>query len=248
MSSAAPHTSHSHHHHPTHELVEANRQHFDSQAHVHGNTITLLCSWPKLTVLNAGYDANPVSQLLAKKCGAAILKASSFDEDKTVVMDYACGTGGFYVFIFQREGILTGLSGLLSQALAPHTRTLIGVDISPKSVAYYNERVANQGISKDEMRAVCVELSERGAEEVDAFDGVEFDVIVVSQVTLTHSSCASPAITFNSQCTNAYHHFDDIAAVTKTLVSYLKPGSGILLVVDLLRSSSSESLHKDHGK
>jgi SAM-dependent methyltransferase len=199
-----------------------------------------------LIILNAGYDANPISQLLAKKCSAAILKAFPFDEDKTVVMDYACGTGKSRIFILW-EHWLTGPSGLLSQALAPHTRTLIGVDISPKSVAYYNERVANQGISQDEMRAVCVELSERSAEGVDAFDGVEFDVIVVSQTALTHSSCASPVI-LKSQCTNAYHHFDDIATVTKTLASYLKPDSGVLLVVDLLRSPASESLHKDHGK
>ncbi|KAG8769114.1 hypothetical protein FRC12_005168 [Ceratobasidium sp. 428] len=183
--------SHVHHHHHHHSSVlEANREHFDSQAHVHG------------------YETNEIAQTLAKKCGAAILKAFPFDEDKTVAMDYACGVG------------------LLSQTLAPHTRTLIGVDISPKSVTYFNERVANQGISSDEMRAICVELKERGVGEPDALDGIEFDVIV---------------------CTNAYHHFDDIGVVTKTLASYLKPGTGTLLVIDLIRSPTSESLHKDHG-
>ncbi|KAG9089829.1 hypothetical protein FRC06_001368 [Ceratobasidium sp. 370] len=192
MPDPTPHSapSHAHDHQPA-GLLEANRRHFDSQAHVHG------------------YDANPVAQRLAKKCSSAIIKAVPFDEDKTVVMDYACGTG------------------LLSQALAPHTRTLIGVDISPKSVDYYNERVANQGISGDEMRAVCVELKERGAEGPDALDGIEFDVVV---------------------CTNAYHHFDDVGVITKILASYLKSGTGTLVVVDLIRSPTSESLHKDHGE
>ncbi|KAG9088205.1 hypothetical protein FS749_002344 [Ceratobasidium sp. UAMH 11750] len=191
MSDHAPHSTHGHaHDHQPAGLVEANRQHFDSRAHAHG------------------YDSNATAQELGKKCSSAILKAVPFDEDKTVVMDYACGTG------------------LVSQALAPHTRTLIGVDISSKSVDYYNERVANQGIPNDEMRAICVELKERGTEEPDALDGIEFDVIV---------------------CTNAYHHFGDVGVITKILASYLKPGTGTLLVIDLIRSPTSESLHKDHG-
>ncbi|KAF8602735.1 S-adenosyl-L-methionine-dependent methyltransferase [Ceratobasidium sp. AG-I] len=184
------HQPHSHSHGGSSSLIDANREHFDSQAHAHG------------------YEASPVNQLLAKKCSEAILEAYPFDEDKTVMMDYACGIG------------------LLSQALAPHTKTLIGVDISPKSVDYYNERVANQGIPEEEMKAICVELTERGTGEADVFGGVEFDVIV---------------------CTLAYHHFEDASEVTKMLTSYLKPGTGTLLVVDLIRSSDSESLHKAHG-
>ncbi|KAG8746138.1 hypothetical protein FRC10_006004 [Ceratobasidium sp. 414] len=209
MSNPVPHSTlaHAHNHQPA-GLLEANRQHFDSQAHVHG------------------YDANPTVQKLAKECSSAILKAVPFDEDKTVVMDYACGTGEPRIEI-QEETNPHGSSGLLSRALAPHTRTLIGVDISSKSVDYYNECVANQGVSDDEMRAVCVELKERGTEGPDAFDGIEFDVVV---------------------CTNAYHHFDDVRVITKILTSYLKPGTGTLLVIDLIRSSTSESLHKDHGE
>ncbi|QRW26838.1 methyltransferase domain protein [Rhizoctonia solani] len=184
----------SHNSHPNEGGVkEANRQYFDSQAHHH----------------SGGYEASPARQLATQKAAATILEAVSFDEDKTIVMDYACGTG------------------LLSQQLAPHTKTLIGVDISPKSVEYYNERVANQGIPPEEMRAICTELVERNTSDTDPFDGVEFDVIV---------------------CTQAYHHFDDIDDVTKTLASYLKPGTGVLVVVDMIRSSESEKLHKDHGK
>ncbi|KAG8733931.1 hypothetical protein FRC11_014875 [Ceratobasidium sp. 423] len=181
-----------HSHHAPEGIKEANRQHFDSQAHHHAG----------------GYEASPARQLAAKRAVATILEVVEFDENKTVVMDYACGTG------------------LVSQGLAPHTKTLIGVDISPKSVDYYNERVANQGIPPEEMRAICVELVERGAGDADPFGGVEFDVIV---------------------CTQAYHHFEDINGVTKTLTSYLKPGTGVLVVIDMIRSSESEKLHKDHG-
>lgn len=133
---------------------------------------------------------------------------------------------------------------MLSQALAPHTKTLIGVDISPKSVAYFNERVANQGIPEDEMKAICVELTTRGTGETDVFGGIEFGVIVVSKpryIGLSFHKHEYP------QCTLAYHHFEDIAVVTKTLASYLKPGSGTLLVVDLIRTPVTESLHTAHG-
>ncbi|KAJ1310554.1 hypothetical protein OPQ81_007284 [Rhizoctonia solani] len=191
------HHSHSHDpsahsHHAPGDIKEANRQYFDSQAHHHSE----------------GYEASPARQLATRKAVAAILDTVQFDEDKTVVMDYACGTG------------------LLSQGLAPHTKTLIGVDISPKSVDYYNERVANQGIPPEEMNAICLDLVERGTGEADPFNGIEFDVIV---------------------CAQAYHHFEDINSVTKVLTSYLKPGTGVLVVVDMIRSSESEKLHKDHG-
>ncbi|CAE6514580.1 unnamed protein product [Rhizoctonia solani] len=194
------HHSHSHSHDPTGHshhapggIKEANRQHFDSQAHHN----------------SGGYEASPARQLAAKKAVAAILEAVPFDEDKTVVMDYACGTG------------------LVSQGLAPHTKTLIGVDISSKSVEYFNGRVANQGIPPDEMKAICTELVERGTRDTDPFEGIVFDVIV---------------------CTQAYHHFEDINGITKILASYLKPGTGVLVVIDMIRSSESEKLHKDHGK
>ncbi|CEL54548.1 putative methyltransferase C1347,09 OS=Schizosaccharomyces pombe (strain 972 / ATCC 24843) GN=SPBC1347.09 PE=3 SV=1 [Rhizoctonia solani AG-1 IB] len=189
----AHHSSTVHHHNITPSgIKEANRQYFDSQAHHHSD----------------GYEASPARQLATKKAIAAILEAVPFDEDKSVVMDYACGTG------------------LLSQGLAPYTKTLIGVDISPKSVDYYNERVANQGIPPEEMRAICTELVERGTSDADPFDGIEFDVIV---------------------CTQAYHHFEDINGVTRSLVSYLKPQTGVLVVIDMIRSPESEKLHKDHG-
>ncbi|KAB5595193.1 Methyltransferase domain containing protein [Ceratobasidium theobromae] len=186
------HTPAASHSHQPGGLKESNRQYFDAQAHTHSH----------------GYDANPAAQQLAKKCGEAILEQFPFDEEKTVIMDYACG------------------GGLVSQALAPHTKTIIGVDISPKSVSYYNDRVANQGIPPEEMKAICVELVERGAGEADVFDGVQFDVIV---------------------CTNAYHHFEDINSITTILSSYLKPGTGTLLVIDLIRTSDSEPLHEAHS-
>lgn len=64
----------------------------------------------------------------------------------------------------------------MSRNLAPYTHKIVGVDISQGMVDYYNQRVHNQGIPQDEMRAVCVQLIGDGTD----LDGQTFDIIVVS--------------------------------------------------------------------
>lgn len=70
--------------------------------------------------------------------------------------------------------------GLVSQALAPSCKKIVGVDISQGMVDWYNTRVANQGLDPEEMKAVCVEL--KGERQPDELDGVKFDVVIVSRV------------------------------------------------------------------
>ena len=67
-------------------------------------------------------------------------------------------------------------TGLFSRELAPYTKSIVGIDISPKSVEYYNQRANEQGISPDEMKAVCIELKGEEGE----LDGAKFDVVTVS--------------------------------------------------------------------
>ncbi|CUA67667.1 putative methyltransferase C1347,09 [Schizosaccharomyces pombe 972h-] [Rhizoctonia solani] len=155
-----------------------------------------------------GYEAQPAAQDMAKKATAAFLEAFPFDKSQTIVMDFACGTG------------------MISQQLAPHSKKIIGVDISPKSVDFYNERVTKQGVSQAEMKAICADLAERGKAESDIFDGIEFDVIV---------------------CSGAYHHFDSINDMTKILTSYLKPGTGMLVIVDIIKSPEAAYLLSKHN-
>ena len=78
-----------------------------------------------------------------------------------------------------------GRVGLISQVLAPYCKKIVGVDISPRTVEYYNTRVHNQGISPEEMKAVCVDL--RGEE--GELEGVKFDLVVVSSFSMI--SCVS---------------------------------------------------------
>jgi len=67
-------------------------------------------------------------------------------------------------------------TGLISRALVPHAKSIVGVDISQASVNVYNETASNQGLSPDEMRAVCTELKGEAGE----LDGLKFDVVAVS--------------------------------------------------------------------
>ncbi|KIJ43976.1 hypothetical protein M422DRAFT_60163 [Sphaerobolus stellatus SS14] len=118
-------------------------------------------------------------------------------------MDYACGLGA------------------LSQRLAPYSKSIVGIDIDPSVVEQYNAKILDQGISPEEMRALCVNLSETSSE----LQGQLFDVIV---------------------CSQAYHHFPSIDNTTKTLASYLKPGTGTLLVSDLRKGPHAHEFHRSH--
>jgi hypothetical protein len=68
--------SHSHPHFHSHNYSDANKEHFDDLA-------------------AERYERQPGAVELAKRLGEAMIEKYPlvFDESKTVVMDYACGTG-----------------------------------------------------------------------------------------------------------------------------------------------------------
>ncbi|KAJ7221543.1 S-adenosyl-L-methionine-dependent methyltransferase [Mycena pura] len=134
-------------------------------------------------------EHRPMASELAESVRNAILNAYPFDKDATAILDYACGTG------------------IVSRGLAPHCKTLVGVDISQGMVDEFNKGVQNHGLSAEQMRAVRTELKGEDSE----LGGDKFDVVM---------------------CSLAYHHIEDITAVTRLLAFFLKPG-GVLLVVDL---------------
>ncbi|EAU81858.2 hexaprenyldihydroxybenzoate methyltransferase [Coprinopsis cinerea okayama7 len=138
------------------------------------------------------YRPSKSSSELARRIARAVLRRETFDDETTEVMDFACGPG------------------LLSQQLAPHVKSIVGVDISQGMTDIYNSFVSNQGIPPEEMRCMCVDLSTHSPQELQS----GFDVVI---------------------CAMAYHHFESIADMTRILTSYLKP-NGRLLVVDLLKA------------
>ncbi|KAF8626033.1 hypothetical protein AX15_005123 [Amanita polypyramis BW_CC] len=120
----------------SHDFAEANKEYFNDFA--------------------GDYDQLPEALTLSRNCTREMLKAYPFEENKTVAMDFACGTG------------------LISSELLPHVKSIIGVDISQGMVNHYNKGVQDGGIPTEKMRAVCRELEGKEGE----LDGAKFDVIV----------------------------------------------------------------------
>jgi SAM-dependent methyltransferase len=148
--------SHSHSYGPS-DAASANREHYDADA--------------------AQYDREDRIEL-ARRLTPHILAAYSFDEDKTRLLDYACGTGSSDLH-FTKIPTHSNTTGLISQSLAPHTAQIVGVDISSGMVAQYNQRVADQGIPPTEMHAVVA--TPGSAKLADELDGGRFNVAVVRE-------------------------------------------------------------------
>ncbi|KAF9453665.1 S-adenosyl-L-methionine-dependent methyltransferase [Macrolepiota fuliginosa MF-IS2] len=120
-------------------------------------------------------------RLTNARVAKAILKNYPADKEKTVSMDFACG------------------NGLVSRELAPHVKSILGVDVSQRMVEQYNEKLKGEAAS-----AVCIEL--KGEE--DELSGARFDMI---------------------WCASAYHHFASVEGITRILASFLKPGGVLIV-------------------
>ncbi|OJT06246.1 hypothetical protein TRAPUB_2927 [Trametes pubescens] len=187
---AEPIPTHAHaHEHRHHDFAEANKAFFDQHAHELHRPDALKLRQKTVAVMQRAYPA-------------------LFDEDRTEVLDYACGVAR----ACRRD------AGLLSQALCPHVKSIVGVDISQASVDAYNAQASNQGLEPEEMRAVCAELKGASGE----LDDAKFDLVV---------------------CSASYHHFPSIADTTRVLAHFLKPG-GSLLVADIKAAPDGRELFK----
>ncbi|KAF7441219.1 hypothetical protein PC9H_001568 [Pleurotus ostreatus] len=177
--SDAPH-SHSHSHHN------------DGHEHEHNDGHDFAAANAKHFNENVDkFEDQPFAKEFAGRQFIAYLGAYPFDGEKTVMMDFACGIG------------------MVSRQMAPYAKQIVGVDISQGLVDEFNLRVKNQGLTPDELKAVCVQLKGEEGE----LDNLKFDVIV---------------------CGMAYHHISDVAKTTQTLAFFLKPG-GVLMVNDGLK-------------
>ncbi|KAF9009518.1 S-adenosyl-L-methionine-dependent methyltransferase [Cyathus striatus] len=134
------------------------------------------------------FDSIPYAVERAERSALAMRNVYSFDKERTTVMEYACGTG------------------LVCKEMAPHVKSIVGVDISQGVVDICNERFIKEGLPVENFYATQAEL--KGQE--DELDGKKFDAIY---------------------CTSAYHHFPSVEETTRTLSFFLKPG-GALLVID----------------
>ncbi|KAK4058887.1 hypothetical protein OIO90_000333 [Microbotryomycetes sp. JL221] len=98
-------------------------------------------------------------------------------------------------------------AGMVSEKIRPHVKSIIGVDIAQQMVDTWNSRAKEAGFDADNFYAVQTDGLRDDDEELD---GKKFDVVI---------------------CTQSYHHFPDLDAITKALSRRLNPG-GTLLVLD----------------
>ena len=132
------------------------------------------------------YESDSIRLTVAKKCSSAIINEAEdeLDPEETEVLDFACGTGNVHMlYTFINLYMLHFLTkyfygiGLISQALCPYVKSIIGVDTAQAMVDEYNKRVWQQGIDENEMKAICLELKESKG---DQLNGRKFDLIVAS--------------------------------------------------------------------
>ncbi|TFY71652.1 hypothetical protein EVG20_g1362 [Dentipellis fragilis] len=166
------------------------------------------------------YGELPSAKKLAKYLAVAMRKLYAFDKNSTSVLDFGCGPGkpdSILVFDAARwNSCMDGCTGLVSSELAADTKKVVGVDISEGMVEQYNKRMQKLGVPPEEMHALCLELKGEPGE----LDGAKFDIVV---------------------CSMAYHHIDDIAATTRLLVGFLKPG-GHLIICDMTRGEEGREI------
>ncbi|KAJ8463983.1 hypothetical protein ONZ45_g17395 [Pleurotus djamor] len=135
-----PTTVHHHHNHD-HAHHHGQHQHGDNHQHSHGGDDFAVANAQHFNEHGAkGFEEHPFAKELTERQAAAYLAAYPFDEEKTALMDFACGPG------------------LVSRELASHTKQIVGVDITQNFVDEFNKRVSDQGISPEEMKFAAGKL------------------------------------------------------------------------------------------
>ena len=124
----------------------------------------------------ANYENLPGARELLRDIAIKMREIATFDPSSTRVLDFACGIG-LSGEATEGSSVLTrGLRiGMLSRELAPYTKSIVGVDISPVSVAIYNHKAEGLRVA-DKMRATALDLLHTSGE----LRNESFDVVVVS--------------------------------------------------------------------
>ncbi|KAJ3573307.1 hypothetical protein NP233_g2505 [Leucocoprinus birnbaumii] len=160
---------HHHHHHVIHH----------GHAHGHHHDSVAQANKEYFDDLDADFDKIPHVKDRAVRVVQAILKAYPLDKENTTAMDFACGR--------------------VSLEMVPYVKSILGVDISERMVARFNENLSGTNAS-----ATCIELKGEEGE----LSGAKFDIIF---------------------CSSAYHHFASVDGVTRILASFLNPGGALII-------------------
>lgn len=144
------------------------------------------------------------------------------------VLDYGCGPGIMSLVMTSRVSRPTSARVNQAQALAPYATEFRGIDVSENMIKEYNNRARARGFSEAQMSATCGDLlaPDGPSESIGGPEFYDFDLAVVDL---------------------AFHHFQDPALAAKRLVERLKPGKGVLLIVDLVSHGPGTHHHGHHA-
>ncbi|KAF2092852.1 S-adenosyl-L-methionine-dependent methyltransferase [Rhizodiscina lignyota] len=123
-------------------------------------------------------------------------------------------------------------TGAITKALGPYVGSIKGIDVSDQMVERYNEAARASGLSPEQAHAVIGNLL--------AEDGIRDGL-----VTPEYSDFDIAAVGLG------FHHFDSPSLALRRLTERLRPGSGVLLIIDFLppkeNASTAGHHHEHHG-
>ncbi|OQO02278.1 hypothetical protein B0A48_11832 [Cryoendolithus antarcticus] len=114
--------------------------------------------------------------------------------------------------------------GSITTALSPYVTQTVALDVSPNMVEAYNAAATACGANA---KATVGDLvAENVAPDFEGEEWKDFDVAVIGL---------------------GFHHFADPALAVKRLTERLKPGTGVLVIVDFLPFAPKEHQHHSHS-
>lgn len=119
-------------------------------------------------------------------------------------------------------------TGAITTALGPYVTTIRGVDVSENMVEQYNRATESSGLRPEQANAVVGDLI--GESVPDHLTGSEYQDFDIAVIGL------------------GFHHFEHPQRAVKRLAERLKPGTGVLVIIDCLPFSYEHKLDEEYRK
>ncbi|KAJ3041092.1 hypothetical protein HDV00_009992 [Rhizophlyctis rosea] len=151
------------------------------------------------------YDKLNGVQDVAQQTAKVFQDLITLDPSSTRCLDFACGTGNLAVF------------------LAPHVKSILGVDVSDGMIENFNNKSKTLNLPNISAKNLNVKVDADFAafqSQLEPFD------LIYTQLAL--------------------HHIPDAADIVSRLAKLLKPGTGKLAVVDFENTKDGNEFHGDH--
>ncbi|EMC94834.1 hypothetical protein BAUCODRAFT_563881 [Baudoinia panamericana UAMH 10762] len=117
-------------------------------------------------------------------------------------------------------------TGAITRALGPYVTTIRGIDISEKMVEEYNKAAQSSGLSTEQARAVVGDLvAETVPSHLIGDDYQDFDIAIIGL---------------------GFHHFENPPLAVHRLAERLKPGEGVLVIIDFLPFSHERKVEQQY--